>query len=53
VENKQLLDKVINYKDQLGLKKIIQYSGTIENNHGGFVMAWKEFMEFGSNVHDS
>ncbi|CAF0978778.1 unnamed protein product [Brachionus calyciflorus] len=103
VENKQLLDKVINYKDQLGLKKIIQYSGTIENNHGGFVMAsgttgmpkaamishdnitylvrymtdaanlkkfnerfisylplsriaaqiWKEFMEIGSNVHDS
>ena len=38
VENTQLLEKVIKCKDSCNLKKIIQYSGTIENNYQGLVI---------------
>jgi long-chain-fatty-acid--CoA ligase ACSBG len=39
VENQQQLDKILKCKDKLPLKKIIQYSGTVENNHGGLVIS--------------
>lgn len=40
VENKQQLDKVVKcIKNRVSIKKIIQYSGTIENDHNGLVMS--------------
>lgn len=39
VENKQQLDKILKCKERLPIKKIIQYSGTIENDYDGLVIS--------------
>ena len=40
VENKQQLEKIVKCKqDGCTIKKIIQYSGSIENNYDGLVMS--------------
>ncbi len=40
VENKQQLDKIIKCKENgCEVTKIIQYTGQIENDHGGLVMS--------------
>jgi long-subunit acyl-CoA synthetase (AMP-forming) len=39
VENKQQLDKILKCKEKLPIKKIIQYSGTIENDYDGLVIS--------------
>lgn len=38
VENKIQLDKILKSKDRTNLIKIIQYTGTVENNHDGLVV---------------
>ncbi len=42
VENKQQLDKILKYKDRLDLIKIVQYNGTVENDHKGLVIEVKK-----------
>jgi len=39
VENKQQLDKILKCKERLPIKKIIQYTGTIENDYDGLVIS--------------
>jgi long-chain-fatty-acid--CoA ligase ACSBG len=53
VENKIQLDKILKSKDRTNLIKIIQYTGTVENNHDGLVIDWNSFLEIGNNVNDS
>ena len=38
VENAYQLNKIISSKDRTKVKKIIQYSGPVQNNHGGLVI---------------
>ena len=39
VENQQQLDKILKSKDKCSIKKIIQYTGKIENRHNDLVMS--------------
>lgn len=42
VENKMQLSKILNCKSPV--KRIIQYSGNVENNHDGLVMSVNIFI---------
>ena len=47
VENKQQLEKILKCKNNnIPIKKIIQYSGSVENNQNGLVMSVSHYMFF-------
>lgn len=52
VENKQQLDKILKTLDRTGVRRIIQYTDHVENDHNGLVLEWDKFLELGNEVND-
>ena len=52
VEDNTQLNKMLQCiaKGNKFIKAIIQYEGTIEDNHNGLVKSWSEFIDFGNEV---
>jgi long-subunit acyl-CoA synthetase (AMP-forming) len=44
VENKQQRQKIIQCKDKLGVKKIIQYSGEPDDDYDGLVISVRDYL---------
>jgi len=52
VENKIYLDRIMKGIKNTKVKHIIQYGAPVEDNFGGLVKSWEEFMNLGANVSD-